>query len=83
MFPPRCDVFNAFLHCPWEKVKVVIIGQDPYHDDHQVFDSLTLLFRHMVCVFLLIKELQFLLHYVIFIQKFITIWDMNLLNMGA
>jgi len=24
-------VFNAFLYTPWEDVKVVILGQDPYH----------------------------------------------------
>ena len=36
IFPPRQDVFNAFIHCQWENVKVVIIGQDPYHDDNQV-----------------------------------------------
>ena len=36
IFPPRQDVFNAFSHCQWENVKVVIIGQDPYHDDNQV-----------------------------------------------
>ena len=36
IFPPRQDVFNAFVYCPWENVKVVIIGQDPYHDDRQV-----------------------------------------------
>ncbi|KAK8829961.1 hypothetical protein WA577_001351, partial [Blastocystis sp. JDR] len=35
IFPPRQDVFNAFTHCQWENVKVVIIGQDPYHDDNQ------------------------------------------------
>lgn len=31
VFPPPKLVFNAFLHCPFEKVKVVILGQDPYH----------------------------------------------------
>ena len=36
IFPPRPEVFNAFVYCPWENVKVVIIGQDPYHDDRQV-----------------------------------------------
>ena len=36
IFPPREDVFNAFHHCKWEDVRVVIIGQDPYHDDRQV-----------------------------------------------
>ena len=30
-FPKRSDVFNAFNHCHFDKVKVVIIGQDPYH----------------------------------------------------
>ncbi len=31
VFPPPKFVFNAFSLCPFEKVKVVIIGQDPYH----------------------------------------------------
>lgn len=35
MFPPRQLIFNAFLACPFDKVRVVIIGQDPYHDDGQ------------------------------------------------
>ncbi len=35
VFPPRKDVFRAFKMCPFDKVKVVIIGQDPYHEKHQ------------------------------------------------
>ncbi len=31
-FPPGNQIFNAFEHCHFEDVKVVIIGQDPYHD---------------------------------------------------
>lgn len=31
-FPPGKLIFNAFNLCPFDKVKVVIIGQDPYHD---------------------------------------------------
>ncbi|WP_445733853.1 uracil-DNA glycosylase [Mariniflexile sp.] len=31
-FPPGNQIFNAFNHCHFENVKVVIIGQDPYHD---------------------------------------------------
>lgn len=31
-FPPGNQVFNTFNHCHFEDVKVVIIGQDPYHD---------------------------------------------------
>lgn len=32
IFPPSGLIFNAFDSCPFDKVKVVIIGQDPYHD---------------------------------------------------
>lgn len=32
VFPPGKYIFNAFNSCPFDKVKVVIIGQDPYHD---------------------------------------------------
>lgn len=30
-FPPGNLIFSAFDHCPLDQVKVVIIGQDPYH----------------------------------------------------
>lgn len=32
VFPPGNLIFNAFNLCPFDKVKVVIIGQDPYHN---------------------------------------------------
>lgn len=35
VFPPADDIFNAFAFTPLEKVKVVILGQDPYHGDGQ------------------------------------------------
>ena len=35
IFPPADDIFNAFHLTPLEQVKVVILGQDPYHGDHQ------------------------------------------------
>ncbi len=35
VFPPRESVFRALELCPIESVKVVIIGQDPYHDVNQ------------------------------------------------
>lgn len=35
VFPPGKLIFNAFNRCPFERVKVVILGQDPYHDDGQ------------------------------------------------
>eukprot|EP01084_Bolivina_argentea_P203124 346972_1 len=35
IFPPVNLVFAAFEYVPWDKLKVVVIGQDPYHDDGQ------------------------------------------------
>jgi uracil-DNA glycosylase len=35
VFPPGGLIFNAFNLCPYEKVKAVIIGQDPYHGPGQ------------------------------------------------
>jgi len=35
VFPPKDLIFNAFEKTPVDKVKVVIVGQDPYHNDHQ------------------------------------------------
>ncbi|KMV29130.1 uracil-DNA glycosylase [Photobacterium swingsii] len=35
IFPPASDVFNAFDATPFEQVKVVILGQDPYHGPDQ------------------------------------------------
>ena len=32
VFPPGNKIFNAFDLCPFESVRVVIIGQDPYHN---------------------------------------------------
>ena len=34
-YPPGRLIFNAFNLCPFDSVKVVIIGQDPYHEPHQ------------------------------------------------
>ena len=31
IYPPARLIFNAFDHCPFDNVKVVILGQDPYH----------------------------------------------------
>ncbi len=30
-FPKGKDIFSAFWHTPFDKVKVIILGQDPYH----------------------------------------------------
>lgn len=34
-YPPGRQIFNAFSHCPFDRTKVVIIGQDPYHEAGQ------------------------------------------------
>ncbi|MBQ4130381.1 MAG: uracil-DNA glycosylase [Alphaproteobacteria bacterium] len=35
VYPAPQNIFNAFNLCPLDKVKVVIIGQDPYHEPNQ------------------------------------------------
>ena len=35
VFPPADDIFNAFHLTPLKDVKVLLLGQDPYHNEHQ------------------------------------------------
>ncbi|HAJ74128.1 MAG TPA: uracil-DNA glycosylase [Lachnospiraceae bacterium] len=35
IYPPAQEIFNAFHYTPLDQVKVVIIGQDPYHEEGQ------------------------------------------------
>jgi uracil-DNA glycosylase len=35
IYPPEEDVFSAFELTPYENVNVLLLGQDPYHDDNQ------------------------------------------------
>ena len=35
VYPPADDIFNAFHFTPLSSVKVLILGQDPYHNAHQ------------------------------------------------
>ncbi|MEO1049483.1 MAG: uracil-DNA glycosylase [Bacteroidota bacterium] len=35
IYPPGKEIFRAFDHCSFDDVKVVIIGQDPYHGPNQ------------------------------------------------
>lgn len=35
IYPKGSQMFNAFEHCPFDKVKVVLLGQDPYHEPRQ------------------------------------------------
>jgi len=35
IYPPGALIFNAFNKCPFDQVKIVILGQDPYHSPQQ------------------------------------------------
>ncbi|MCI8540597.1 MAG: uracil-DNA glycosylase [Erysipelotrichaceae bacterium] len=35
IYPPQEQLFSAFALCPYEQVRVVILGQDPYHEVNQ------------------------------------------------
>jgi uracil-DNA glycosylase len=35
VYPPRDDLFSAFRHCPFDRARVLILGQDPYHGPGQ------------------------------------------------
>lgn len=35
IYPAESEVFNAFRYTPFDRIKVVILGQDPYHGPHQ------------------------------------------------
>lgn len=35
VYPKGSNIFNAFQHTPFDEVKVVLLGQDPYHGDGQ------------------------------------------------
>ena len=35
IYPPEQEVFNALAHTPYDHVKVLLLGQDPYHDEGQ------------------------------------------------
>ena len=35
IYPPEKDIFNAFKYTPLSEIKVVILGQDPYHEKNQ------------------------------------------------
>jgi len=59
VYPPAGLIFNAFNLCPFSNVKVVLIGQDPYHGRD----------RRMVCVFRYAKALNFRLALLIFLKR--------------
>ena len=39
VFPPAGDVFNALKYTPYDEMKVLLLGQDPYHDNGQAHHS--------------------------------------------
>ncbi|MDG1731042.1 MAG: uracil-DNA glycosylase [Algibacter sp.] len=61
-FPPENQIFNAFNHCHFEDVKVVIIGQDPYHglrQAHGLCFSVNDGVRHPPSLINILKEVEF------------------------
>ncbi len=61
VFPPGSLIFSAFNHTPFSEVKVVIIGQDPYHGKDQASRlcfSVTKGVRHPPSLVNIFKELQ-------------------------
>lgn len=49
VFPPRAEVFSAYTLTPLANVKVLILGQDPYHDDDQAH-GLSFSVKHGVAI---------------------------------
>lgn len=49
IFPPAEDIFNAFHLTPLKKVKVVILGQDPYHNNGQAHGLCFSVKREWMC----------------------------------
>ena len=39
IYPPAEDIFNAFHFTPLHEVRVLILGQDPYHNEHQAIGA--------------------------------------------
>lgn len=65
IFPPADDMFNAFHFTPLSQVKVVILGQDPYHNDGQA---------HGLC-FSVKRDVEIPPSLVISIRNSMMIWD--------
>ena len=64
IYPPGPDIFNAFNLTPFERVKVVILGQDPYHGP-DVFHGLCFQYR---------RASRRLLRWLISTRKFNVTW---------
>lgn len=58
VYPPAEDIFNALHFTPLHEVKVLILGQDPYHNEHQAHGlSFSVyrtrkIFRHLYRIFI-------------------------------
>ena len=47
IYPKSSEIFNAFNHCDFNEVKVVIIGQDPYHGKGQANGLCSVSYTHL------------------------------------
>ena len=59
--PPKELVFNAFNSCKLSKIKCVILGQDPYHDDGQVRNGYCILMNSIGLIFYYYKGARIML----------------------
>lgn len=50
IFPPKNLIFEAFNQTAFDQVKVVLLGQDPYHDNGQVCDASQVHRTTMICL---------------------------------
>ena len=50
IYPPADDIFNAFHLTPLSEVKVMILGQDPYHNAHQAHPYRIFIKNYMMTV---------------------------------
>ncbi len=66
VYPPADDIFNAFHFTPLSEVKVLLLGQDPYHNEHQA---------HGMSFTVLPTRKKYLRLYRIFIRNCMMIWD--------
>lgn len=65
VYPPAEDIFNAFHFTPLKDVKVLLLGQDPYHNVNQAHGL----------SFSVLPEMTYHHRFKIFIKNCMMIWD--------
>ena len=60
VYPPKDSIFSALKVCELENIKVVILGQDPYHNENQAHECVSPCLLH---------KKKYHLHLLIFIRN--------------